>query len=91
MTPSLLLLTIYNKIGWKQGEPCFYKVKLNKKIERKILSIHLQENISNKLKVFMIWEKKRCCEILMVLNFNIQILKAALILPDGKPRHTNCF
>ena len=27
-----------NKIGWKRGEPCFYKVKLSKKINKKYLN-----------------------------------------------------
>ena len=27
-----------NKIGWKKGEPCFYRVKLTKKIKKKYIN-----------------------------------------------------
>tara|TARA_B110000438_G_scaffold303532_1_gene365447 strand:- start:215 stop:1207 length:993 start_codon:yes stop_codon:yes gene_type:complete len=70
-----------NKIGWKQGEPCFYKVKLNKKIKEKYFNTSARK-LSNKLKVSD-WEKKGVVKE-NGSNFNIN-LKAALILPDGKP------
>ncbi len=69
-----------NKIGWKKGEPCFYEVKLNKKISKKYLNISARK-ISNKLKVSS-WKKKGVVKIDgSELNNN---LKAALIQPDNK-------
>ena len=69
-----------NKIGWKRGEPCFYRVKLNKKIKKKYLNLSAKK-ISNKLKVSE-WIIKG------VVSFDGVELpkkyKAALILPDGK-------
>ena len=70
-----------NKIGWKKSEPCFYKVKLTKKIKKKYINTSAK-NISNKLKI-SVWIKKG------VINIDesklSSDLKAALILPDGKP------
>ena len=69
-----------NKIGWKKGQPCFYRVKLTKDINKKYLNQSARK-ISNRLKVSK-WKKKG------VSSFDgIEIqdnLKAALILPDGK-------
>jgi membrane-bound lytic murein transglycosylase B len=69
-----------NKIGWKNGEPCFYRVKLNNKIKKKYLNSSAR-NISNRLKISE-WKKRG------VVNYdNTELktnLKAALILPDGK-------
>jgi membrane-bound lytic murein transglycosylase B len=69
-----------NKIGWKYGEPCFYKVKLNKKIKEKYLNTSARK-LSNKLRVSD-WVKKGVV-IQNDSKFNIN-LEAALILPDGK-------
>ncbi len=70
-----------NKIGWKRGEPCFYKVKLNKKIKKKYFNMSARK-LSNKLKVSD-WVKKGVVKHDDTkFKFN---LKAALILPDGKP------
>ena len=70
-----------NKIGWKKGEPCFFRVKINKKIEDKYFNSSARK-ISNKLKISE-WKQKG------VVNFDGSELKtnfkAALILPDGKP------
>ena len=69
-----------NKIGWKWNEPCFYRVKLNKKIKKKYFNLSAKK-ISNKLKISQ-WVKKG------VVSFDGTELpkkyKAALILPDGK-------
>ena len=70
-----------SRIGWKKSQPCFYRVKLTKKINKKYINTSARK-ISNKLKVTK-WKKKG------VVNFDgseLQSnLKAALILPDGKP------
>ena len=70
-----------NKIGWKKGQPCFYKVKLTNKINKKYINSSARQ-INHRLKVSK-WKKKG------VVNYNgtdlNSDLKAALILPDGKP------
>ena len=70
-----------SRIGWKKGQPCFYRVKLTKKIKKKYINTSARK-ISNKLKVTK-WKNKG------IVNFDgseLQSnLKAALILPDGKP------
>ena len=70
-----------NKIGWKKGEPCFFRVKLNKKIKKKYINISAR-NISHHLKISK-WKQKG------VTLYNGEELpydfKAALILPDDKP------
>ncbi len=70
-----------NSIGWKKGEPCFYRVKLTNKIKSKYINSSAR-TISNRLKIKK-WKKKG------VVNFDGSALKtnlkAALILPDGKP------
>ena len=69
-----------NKIGWKKGQPCFYRVKLTKKMGKKYINSSAR-NISNKLKISK-WKLKG------VVNIDGSDLqsnrKAALILPDGK-------
>ena len=69
-----------NKIGWKKGQPCFYKVKLTNKINKKYINSSARQ-INYRLKVSK-WKKKG------VVNYNgtdlNSDLKAALILPDGK-------
>ena len=45
-----------NKIGWKMGEPCFYRIKLTQKLNKKYINLSARK-ISNKLKVSK-WKKK---------------------------------
>ena len=70
-----------NKIGWKKGQPCFYKVKLTNKINKKYINSSARQ-INYRFKISK-WKKKG------VVNYNgtdlNSDLKAALILPDGKP------
>ena len=70
-----------NKIGWEKGQPCFYRVKLTKKMKKKYINLSARK-ISHKLKISK-WKSKG------VVNFDGSELKtnlkAALILPDGKP------
>ena len=69
-----------NRIGWKKGEPCFYRVKLTNKIKDQYINSSAKK-ITGRLKIRK-WKKKG------VVNFdgtNLKTnLKAALILPDGK-------
>ena len=69
-----------NSIGWKKGEPCFYRVKLTYKLNKKYLNLSAKK-ISYRLKISE-WKKKG------VLNFDGTDLKtnlrAALIMPDGE-------
>jgi len=68
-----------SKIGWRKGEPCFYRVKLEKKINSKYINSSAR-NIKNRLKISK-WKKKG---IISYEDIDINInLKAALILPDG--------
>jgi len=70
-----------NKIGWKINEPCFYKVKLTKNINKKYINLSARK-IKNKLSIKS-WKKKG---IVIADDFNPSVnLKAALIMPDGKP------
>tara|TARA_B100001123_G_C15341344_1_gene1035079 strand:+ start:1616 stop:2611 length:996 start_codon:yes stop_codon:yes gene_type:complete len=70
-----------NRIGWEKGAPCFYRVKLNKKIKKKYINLSAKK-ISNKLKISK-WKHKG------VVNYDGSELKnnyvAGLIQPDGKP------
>ena len=70
-----------NKIGWEKGQPCFYRVKLTKKVKKKYINLSARK-ISHKLKISK-WKSKG------VVNFDGSELKtnlkAALILPDGEP------
>tara|TARA_B100000029_G_C17493969_1_gene930153 strand:+ start:77 stop:1072 length:996 start_codon:yes stop_codon:yes gene_type:complete len=70
-----------NRIGWKTGEPCFFRVKLNKEINKKYFNTSAR-NISNRLKIKK-WKEKG------VSNYDGSELKtnlkAALVRPDGKP------
>jgi len=69
-----------SKIGWRKNEPCFYKVKLTKKIKKKYINTSAR-NISNHLKVSK-WRKKG---IIKLDNTELKgNFKAALIQPDGK-------
>ena len=70
-----------HSIGWKKGEPCFFRVKLTNKIKDKYINSSAR-SISNRLKIKK-WKKKG------VVNYDgtdlKTNLKAALVLPDGKP------
>ena len=70
-----------NKIGWKKGQPCFFRVKLTNNIKDKYINSSAK-TISNRLKIKK-WKKKG------IINWDgtdlTTNLKAALILPDGKP------
>ena len=70
-----------NKVGWKKGEPCFYRVKLTKKVKKKYINSSAKK-ISHKLKISQ-WKQ------IGVVNIDGSELEtnlnAALILPDGKP------
>ena len=69
-----------NKIGWKKGQPCFYQVKLTRKIKKKYINLSAKK-ISNKLKISK-WKQ------IGVVNLDGSELqtnyKVALILPDGE-------
>ena len=70
-----------NKMGWRRNEPCFYKVELTKNISKKYINLSARK-IKNKLKIKS-WKKKG---IVIADDFNPpDNLKAALIMPDGKP------
>ena len=70
-----------NKIGWEKGQPCFYRVKLTKKVKKKYINLSARK-ISHKLEISQ-WKRKGVVNIDgSELKSN---LKAALILPDGKP------
>ena len=68
------------KIGWIKGQPCFYQVKLTKKINEKYINSSARK-IKHRMKISK-WRKKG------VVNLDGSDLKtdlkAALILPDGK-------
>jgi membrane-bound lytic murein transglycosylase B len=68
-----------HRIGWKKGDPCFYKVKLTKKINKKYINTSAR-NIKNKLNLSK-WKKKGVINS-DGTNYNLN-LNAALILPDG--------
>ena len=69
-----------NKIGWKKGEPCFYRVKIPDDLEKKYINLSARK-ISYWLKVSK-WQKKG------IVNYDNGVFKtnkkAALILPDAK-------
>ena len=69
-----------NRIGWKKGQPCFYRVKLSNDIKKKYMNSSARK-ISHRLRISK-WKKKG------ILNYDgtelKTNLKAALILPDGK-------
>jgi len=69
-----------NSIGWNKGEPCFYKVKLTSKINKKYINSSAR-TISNRLKVKK-WISKG---IISYDGSDLKTnLKAALVIPDGK-------
>ena len=69
-----------SKMGWRKDTPCFYRVKSNKIIEKKLINLSAQD-ISNRLKL-KYWREKG----ILMHNGNELVIdnyKAALILPDG--------
>ena len=68
------------KIGWRKGEPCFYKVELTKKIKNKYINVSARK-IHHRHKISY-W-KKLGIEISDDVDLNDKDYKAALILPDG--------
>ena len=70
-----------NSIGWKKGQPCFFRVKFTNEINSKYINTSAR-SISNRLKIKK-WKKKGLIKFDgSDLKTN---LKAALILPDNKP------
>jgi len=69
-----------NNAGWNKGEPCFYRVKLTTKVNKKYINSSAR-NIKNRLTSSK-WKK------IGIVNYdNSEISfqnEAALILPDGK-------
>ncbi len=81
LTDSLASAANYiNRIGWKKGEPCFYRVKLTKDIKKKYINLSAKKLVY-KMKISK-WKN------LGVVSFDGKEIKegykAALILPDGK-------
>ena len=70
-----------NKMGWKKDEPCFFRVKLTKKVKKEYINLSARK-ISNRFKINK-WKKKG-----LVAFDGAELksdLRAALIIPDGKP------
>ena len=70
-----------NKIGWKKGEPCFYKVKITKEIKKKYINSSARK-ISHRMKISK-WKQKG-----IIIQDGSEIksnLRAALVMPDNKP------
>ncbi len=65
------------KIGWKKGEPCFFKIKLKKNIPMKYLNSSAR-NIKNKKKAIFF---KKYIDDFENLNINSKIV-SAIIIPD---------
>ena len=69
-----------SRIGWKKSQPCFYEVKLNKKINKNFINSSARD-IKNRLKISK-WKKMG---VVMLDGSDLDLnLKAALIIPDGK-------
>ena len=65
------------KIGWKKGQPCFYKINLNKDIPKKYLNSSAR-NIKNKKNInFFKRYISNYTDLKIEKNFN-----AAIIIPD---------
>ena len=70
-----------HKIGWKKNQPCFVRVKLTRDINKKYINTSAR-GISNRIKISK-WKKKGIISYDgSEINYK---LKAALIMPDGKP------
>ena len=66
------------KIGWKQNEPCFYKVDLNENIPKKYLNVSAKKlHNKKKLKSF-----KKFIKNYSNLEFLDNNLNAAIVTPD---------
>ena len=68
-----------NSVGWKYNEPCFYRVELKNKINKKYLNTSARK-LKNKLKISE-WKKKGIVSYNST-KFN-KDYKAALIYPDN--------
>ena len=69
-----------SRIGWKKSPPCFYEVKLNKKINKNFINSSARD-IKNRLKISK-WKKMG---VVMLDGSDLDLnLKAALIITDGK-------
>ena len=67
-----------NKIGWKDNEPCFYKVELSKEIPKKYLNVSAKKlHNKNKLKYF-----RKFILNDHILNEKFDHLTASIITPD---------
>jgi len=67
-----------NKIGWKDNEPCFYKIELSNKIPKKYLNISAKKlHDKKKLKYF-----KKFILNDHILNEKFDNLTASIITPD---------
>jgi membrane-bound lytic murein transglycosylase B len=67
-----------NKIGWKDNEPCFYKIELSKKIPKKYLNISAKKlHDKKKLKYF-----RKFILNDQILNEKFDHLTVSIITPD---------
>ena len=67
-----------NKIGWKDNEPCFYKIELSNKIPKKYLNVSAKKlHDKKKLKYF-----KKFILNDHILNEKFDNLTASIITPD---------
>jgi len=67
-----------NKIGWKDNEPCFYKIELSNKIPKKYLNVSAKKlHDKKKLKYF-----KKFILNDHILNDKFDNLTASIITPD---------
>ncbi len=67
-----------NKMGWKNNEPCFYKIELNNNIPRDLLNVSAKKiHSKKKLKSF-----KKYIKNYTNLDFLDKNLVAAIITPD---------
>jgi len=67
-----------NRIGWKDNQPCFYKVDLSNEIPRKYLNISAKKlHNKNKLKYF-----RKFIVNNSILSNNLDNLNVAIVTPD---------
>jgi membrane-bound lytic murein transglycosylase B len=67
-----------NKIGWKDEEPCFYKINLSNKVPKKYLNVSAKKlHDKKKLKYF-----RKYIINDDILNRNFDNLTTAIITPD---------
>ena len=67
-----------NKIGWKDNEPCFYKIELSNKIPKEYLNISAKRlHNKKKLRYF-----RKFISNDHVLNEKFDHLSSAIITPD---------